>query len=73
MKQRFDTAKFSESIRIKRQIQLRLGLREAAPKIGISFATLSRMENEAVADINNIIKVCQWLKMPITDFITSKK
>lgn len=37
------------------------GVREAAKEIGISPATLSRVENEKVPDLETFGKICRWL------------
>jgi transcriptional regulator with XRE-family HTH domain len=38
-----------------------MGIRAAAGEIGISPATLSRIENERVPDLETLKKVCTWL------------
>ncbi len=40
-----------------------LGVRATAKKIGISPATLSRVENGHLPDLENFRKICRWLKM----------
>ncbi len=56
-----------ESIRIQqlaKRIQERRagkGVREAAKDVGISPATLSRVENEHVPDLETYRKICLWL------------
>lgn len=37
------------------------GIREAAKEIGISHATLSRIERGFLPDLENYEKVCKWL------------
>ena len=37
------------------------GLRAAAAEIGISSATLSRVENGHLPDLENFKKICNWL------------
>ena len=37
------------------------GIREAAKEIGISPATLSRVENKNVPDLDTFRKICAWL------------
>lgn len=57
-----------ESIRIQQlagRIQERRagkGVREAAKEVGISPATLSRVENEHVPDLETYRKICLWLE-----------
>ncbi|WP_227817363.1 helix-turn-helix domain-containing protein [Nitrogeniibacter aestuarii] len=38
------------------------GVREAAKEVGISPATLSRVENEHVPDLETYRKICLWLE-----------
>lgn len=71
--QRFDTEKFAKAIKTKRVIELNIGLREAGKKIKVSTATVSRMENEYTAEIDNIIKACNWLGVSVCEFITKTK
>lgn len=44
-----------------RQHRVSKGVREAAKEIGISPATLSRVENGKVPDLDTFGKVCGWL------------
>lgn len=39
------------------------GVRATAAKIGISPATLSRVENGHLPDLENFQKICRWLKV----------
>jgi transcriptional regulator with XRE-family HTH domain len=39
------------------------GIREVAREIGISPATLSRVENGKLPDLETFSKVCRWLKI----------
>ena len=39
------------------------GVRVTAAKIGISPATLSRIENGHLPDLENFQKICRWLKV----------
>lgn len=41
----------------------RHGVRVTAAKIGISPATLSRVENGHLPDLENFQKICRWLKV----------
>ena len=38
-----------------------MGVREAAKTIGIGSATLSRIENGQVPDLETFAKICKWL------------
>ena len=40
----------------------KLGIRATAKKIGISPATLCRVENGNLPDLENFRKICRWLK-----------
>ena len=46
-----------------------MGLRELAKSIGTSPSTLSRIQNNKGADIDTIIKVCEWMQKDITHYI----
>lgn len=37
------------------------GIREAAKEIGVSPATLSRVENQKIPDLDTFGKICTWL------------
>lgn len=37
------------------------GVREAAKEVGISPATLSRVENQKIPDLETFGKICKWL------------
>lgn len=39
------------------------GIRETAKQIGISAATLSRVENGNVTDLDTFRKICNWLEV----------
>lgn len=50
------------------------GLREAANDIGgVSPATLSRVEQGNLPDVETFIKICKWLGVPTDAFVTGKK
>lgn len=52
------------------------GLRAVAEEIGgVSFATLSRIEQGKLPDVDTFIKICKWLDVPTDTFIVgdSKK
>ncbi|MFO1334345.1 MAG: helix-turn-helix transcriptional regulator [Piscinibacter sp.] len=38
-----------------------MGIREAAKQVGISPATLSRVENKKIPDLETFSKICKWL------------
>ncbi len=47
-------------VREKRGVK---GIREVAAEIGISYATLSRVENGKVPDLKTFSKICIWLEL----------
>ncbi len=53
-------ADFARQLKDKRGA---LGVRAAAEDIGISAATLSRVERENLPDLNTFAKLCQWLEI----------
>ncbi len=73
MKQYFDHVGLGKLIKTKRMIDLDIGLRELGGKLKISPSTLSRMENGKEAEINHILTVCNWLKVPISNLVKVKK
>jgi len=49
------------------------GIRETAAEIGISYATLSRVENGKVPDLETFSKMCQWLKIDPGEILGCEK
>ena len=45
------------------------GIRAAAKEIGISPATLSRVENGHLPDLENFKKICQWLNIDVSSVV----
>lgn len=46
------------------------GLRAVAEEIGnVSFATLSRIEQGKIPDIDTFVRLCKWLNVPTDTFI----
>lgn len=73
MKVTFDAEKFSKAIKTYRIIELDIDMRAAAKKLGISAATLSRMENQGMPDLITYARVCRWLGVGMDKFIIIKK
>ncbi len=46
-----------------------MGIRAAAGEIGISPATLSRIENGRVPDLDTLRKVCRWLGVDPAEYL----
>lgn len=72
MSKEFNCVAFSEAVRAKRFVDLKIGLRELAKMVKISPATLSRVENGGMPDVNTLINVCEWLQQPISNFVVNK-
>lgn len=66
---RFDAKRFSVAVKEKRGA---VGLRAAAKEIGISPATLCRVENKKEPDITSMAKICVWLDIQTEYFFKSK-
>lgn len=45
------------------------GVREIANSIGISPATLSRVERGSIPDLQTFAKICDWLKIEPSDIL----
>lgn len=48
------------------------GIREVATEIGISSATLSRVENGKIPDLTTFAKICNWLKIDPSEMLGCK-
>ena len=66
-KVQFNSKSFSEMIKAKREWE-GTGLRNAAKNIGVSPATLSRIENGRLPDLINCKKICNYLNIGIDYF-----
>lgn len=69
----FDVTNFAKAVKQRRFVELGLDMRQAAKQIKTSAATLSRIENEKLPEINTALNVCHWLKIPITSFVKTRK
>jgi len=71
MESTLNSALLSSMVKTKRGKQ---GLRETAAEIGdISAATLSRIEQGKLPDVETFILICNWLNVPTDTFITGDK
>ena len=52
---------FGDRVRMHREKILAWSMREAAENIGVSRATLSRVENGKTPDIFTLAKLCRWM------------
>lgn len=50
------------------------GLRATADEIeGVSYATLSRIEQGRIPDVDTFVKICKWLEVSTETFIINSK
>jgi len=69
----FDGKSFAIDIFKKRRLVGQINLRQCAYLIGVSYTTLSRLENNRqVPDIETYVKICEWLKTPIKTYIINE-
>ena len=64
----FDYWKFSSALRHKRNVELRIDIRQAAMQIGILAPTLSRIENCKTPDLYTYFYCCRWLGVEMQSF-----
>lgn len=69
MKVQYDAKRLATAVKEKRGD---IGLRAAGKEIGVSAATLSRVENKKEPDINSMAKICVWLDIQMEYFFKSK-
>lgn len=69
MKQ-YDGKKLSKELRTIRFVELGLGVREVAKEIGLSPATISRLENKKTPDVNTLFVISKWLNKPMEYFFS---
>jgi transcriptional regulator with XRE-family HTH domain len=48
------------------------GIREVAAEIGVSSATLSRIENGKIPDLKTFSKICNWLQIDPSEVLGCK-
>ncbi|OLY95706.1 Helix-turn-helix [Cnuella takakiae] len=66
-----NTEMLASAIKTKRE---KKGLRETAAEIGdISPATLSRVEQGNLPDVETFIKICKWLEVSTDTFVKGDK
>ena len=56
----FDSVKFAKEISFCRRLK-KESLRETGAQIGVSAATLSRIERGEKPDIDTFMRICKWL------------
>jgi len=47
----------------------KVGLRATAMEVGVSPSTLSRVEQGKIPDLQTLVKLCEWLEIPVNQFI----
>lgn len=62
----------TKELKTKRIIELGIDVREASKKIGISPATLSRLENGKTPDVNTLAMAADWLDCSIETFFVEQ-
>lgn len=68
----FDAKEFSKRLKLKRVIEMDIGLRELGKKIGVSPSTLSRLENGSQPEMETFLIACHWLNALPREFIVTK-
>ena len=70
MEKHFDAHWFASEIRFKRGKKT---FRVVCPEVGVSTATLCRIENKKfIPDLQTYYKICQWLKVPLEKYFVEK-
>lgn len=65
----FNIQKFAEEMALQRIVKKKLSLRTAALQIGISPATLNRIESsKQVPDLETYYKCCKWCEKSMESF-----
>ena len=65
----YDSESLKKDLRLKRIIELELSMNVACKEIGISKATLSRIENGSMPDLLTFFKIVKWLKTDFKEYI----
>lgn len=66
--ERLDTRALSAMIRERR---MGVSLRQTAEEVGVSFSTLTRVENGAQPDFTSYTKICAWLGVAPSKFFST--
>ncbi|HJV19312.1 MAG TPA: helix-turn-helix domain-containing protein [Sediminibacterium sp.] len=67
----FDSSFFSHRLKLKQSV-MKLSVRETAKQIGISPATVSRLNNGATPDIETFAMCCKWMRLEMERFFKHK-
>ena len=65
----YDSESLKKDLRLKRIIELELSMNVACKEIGISKATLSRIENGSMPDLLTFFKIVKWLGTDSKNYI----
>jgi transcriptional regulator with XRE-family HTH domain len=65
----YDSESLKKDLRLKRIIELELSMDECSKMIGISKATLSRIENGSMPDLLTFFKIVKWLENDIKQYV----
>jgi len=65
----YDSESLKKDLRLKRIIELELSMDECSKNIGISKATLSRIENGSMPDLLTFLKIVKWLEKDIKEYV----
>lgn len=68
----FNISLFSEDVKSKR-LNENKSLRLVAKEAGVSFATLSRIENGKIPDIETFGIICEWLEVNHSKYFNNGK
>ncbi len=70
----FKNYEFAKSIVLKRVLEERKSLAELGRELNISKSNLSRYERqEIIPQIDHLLTICDWLELPISNFINEDK
>jgi len=67
---KFKIEKLRQDVITKRVIEKSISMDVASNEIGISKATLSRIENKKLIDIPTFVKVAAWLKKEPSEYFS---
>ena len=69
---KFNNQQFARDIKVKRTIDNDWQLRDVEKKTGVSYSTLSRVENGKGETLDLILyaKICKWLGKPMETYFT---
>jgi len=69
---KFDSEKFRKDMISKRVISLDLTMQEASEQIGVSKATISRIENKKSIDMDTFAMCLTWLGLSYQNYFISE-